>query len=55
MTKSTTNKKKKNKVGSGSEKKNYRMISVHFQHKPYNITVIPVYDPTNNAKEAEIE
>ena len=31
------------------------MISVHFQCKPYNITVIKVYDPTTNAKEAEIE
>ena len=31
------------------------MISVHFQGKPQNITVIQVYDPTTNAKEAEIE
>ena len=31
------------------------MISVHFQCKPLNITVIEVYDPTTNAKEAEIE
>ena len=31
------------------------MISVHFQGKPFNITVIQVYIPTNNAKEAEIE
>ena len=28
---------------------NDRMISVHFQGKPFNITVIPVYAPTNNA------
>ena len=31
------------------------MISVHFQGKPFNITVIQVDDPTTNAKEAEIE
>ena len=31
--------------------KNDRMISVHFQGKPFNITVIQVYDPTNNAEE----
>ena len=31
------------------------MISVHFQGKSFNITVIQVYAPTNNAKEAEIE
>ena len=31
------------------------MISVHFQGKPFNITVIQVYAPTNNAKEAEAE
>ena len=35
--------------------KNDRMISVHFQGKPFNITVIQVYAPTNNAEEAEIE
>ena len=35
--------------------KNYRMISVHFQGKPFNITVIQVYVPTTNAKEAEVE
>ena len=29
------------------------MISVHFQGKPFNITVIQVYGPTTNAKEAE--
>ena len=33
--------------------KNDRMISVHFQGKPFNITVIQVYDPTNNAAEME--
>ena len=31
------------------------MISVHFQGKPLNITVIQVYAPTNNAEEAEVE
>ena len=31
------------------------MICVHFQGKPFNITVIQVYAPTSNAKEAEIE
>ena len=32
-----------------------RMISVHFQGKPFIITVIPVYAPTSNAEEAEVE
>ena len=32
-----------------------RMISVHFQGKPFNITVIQVYAPTSNAEEAELE
>ena len=31
------------------------MISVHFQGKPFNITVIQFYAPTRNAEEAEIE
>ena len=31
------------------------MISVRFQGKPFNITVIQVYVPTSNAKEAEVE
>ena len=31
------------------------MISVHFQGKPFNITVIQVHAPTSNAEEAEIE
>ena len=31
------------------------MISVHFQRKPFNITVIQVYAPTNNAEKAEVE
>ena len=35
--------------------KNYRMISVRFQGKPFNITVIQVYAPTSNAEKGEIE
>ena len=31
------------------------MVSVHFQGKPFNITVIQVYAPTSNAKEAEVD
>ena len=39
----------------GCNLKNDRMISVHFQGKPFNIMVIQVYAPTSNAEEAEIE
>ena len=39
----------------GCNLKNNRMISVRFQGKPFNITVIQVYDPTSNAEEAEVE
>ena len=39
----------------GYNLKNNRMISVHFQGKPFNITVIQVYTPTSNAEEAEVE
>ena len=35
--------------------KNDRMISVHFQGKPFNTTVIQVYAPTSNAEKAEVE
>ena len=35
--------------------KNDRMISVHFQGKPFNITVIQVYVLTSNDEEAEVE
>ena len=35
--------------------KNDRMISVCFQGKPFNITVIQIYAPTTNAEEAEDE
>ena len=37
----------------GCNLQNDRMISVHFQGKPFNITVIQVYAPTSNAEEAE--
>ena len=46
------NKRVRNAV-LGCNLKNERMISVHFQGKPFNITVIQVYAPTTNAKEAE--
>ena len=39
----------------GCNLKNDRMISVHLQGKPFNITVIQVYAPTSNAKEADVE
>ena len=37
------------------QSQNDRMISVGFQGKPFNITVIQVYAPTTNFKEAEVE
>ena len=39
----------------GCNLKNDRMISVRFQGKPFNITIIRVYAPTSNAEEAEVE
>ena len=39
----------------GYNLKNDRMISVHFQGKPFNITVIQVYAPIRNTEEAEVE
>ena len=39
----------------GCNLKNDRMISVRFQGKPFNITVIQVYAPKSNAEEAEVE
>ena len=39
----------------GCNLKNDRMISVRFQGKPFSITLIRVYAPTNNAEEAEVE
>ena len=38
----------------GYNLKNDRMILVHFQGKPFNITVIQVYAPTTNVNEAEV-
>ena len=48
------NKRVRNAV-LGCSLKNDRMISVHFQGKPFNTTVIQVYAPTSNAEEAEVE
>ena len=48
------NKRVRNAV-LGCNLKNDRMISVRFQGKPFNITVIQVYAPISNAKEAEVE
>ena len=39
----------------GRSLKNNRMISVHLQGKPFNITVIQVYGPTSNTEEAGVE
>ena len=39
----------------GCNLKNHRMISVCFQGKPFNISVIQIYAPTTNAEEAEVE
>ena len=39
----------------GCSLKNDRMISVHFQGKPFSITVIQLYAPTSNIEEAEVE
>ena len=38
----------------GCSLKNNRMISVRFQGKPFNITVMQVYDPTSNTEEAKV-
>ena len=48
------NKRVRNAV-LGCNLKNDRMISVRFQDKPFNITIIQVYAPTSNAEEAEVE
>ena len=40
---------------NGCNLKNDSMISVRFQGKPFNITVIQVYAPTSNAEEAKVE
>ena len=39
----------------GCNLKNDKMISVHFQSEPFNVTVIQVYAPTSNTEEAEVE
>ena len=39
----------------GCNLKNVRRISVHFQGKPFNITITQVYAATSNAEEAEVE
>ena len=39
----------------GCNLKNNRMISVHFQGKPFNITIIQINAQTSNAEEAEVE
>ena len=39
----------------GCNLKNERMIFVHFQGKPFNITVIQAYAPNSNAEKAEVE
>ena len=48
------NKRVQNAV-AGCSLTNYRMISVRFQGKPFNIIVIQVYVPTSNEEEAEVE
>ena len=48
------NKRVRNAV-LGCNLKNNRMISIHFQGKPFNTTVIQVYASTSNAEEAEVE
>ena len=48
----TVNRRIQNAV-LGCNLKNDRMISVHFQGKPFSITVIQIYAPTTNAKETE--
>ena len=50
----TINKRVQNAV-LGCNLKNDRMIWVHFQGKPFKITVIQVYVPITNAKEAEVD
>ena len=48
------NKRVQNAI-AGCNLKKYRLNSVRFQGKPFNITVIQVYAPTSNAEEAEVE
>ena len=46
------NKRVRNAV-LGCNLKNYKMISLRFQGKPFNITIIQAYTPTSNAEEAK--
>ena len=48
-------KKRVRNAALGCNLKNHRMISVCFQGKPFNTTVIQVYAPTSNAEEAEVK
>ena len=50
----TVNKRVRNAV-FGCNLKNDTMISVRFQGKPFNITIIQAYAPNSNAKEAKVE
>ena len=43
------------KCGTWMQSQKRHNVSVHFQGKPFNITVIQVYAPTSNAEEAEVE
>ena len=43
------------KCSTWVQSQNNRMISVRFQGKPFNITLVEVYAPTTNAEEAEVE
>ena len=54
MEQSSVSKRVQNAVLGCNHKKD-RMISVHFQGKPFNITVIQVYAPTSNAEDVEVE
>ena len=49
------NKLSKRNAVLGCSLKNDRMISVRFQGKPFNVTVIQVYALTSNAEEADVE
>ena len=51
----TVNKRVQNAALGCNLKNNTMIVLVHFQGKPFNITVIQVYAPTSNAEEAEVE
>ena len=48
------NKRVQNEI-LGCNLKNDSMVSVHFQGKPVNITIIQAYSPTSNTEDAEVE